>query len=318
MNKVKSILITGINGFVGTHLNNFLKYNLIYQITGITRTQYNHNSCITNKTYSQLFEENKQYHIYIHLAGKAHDLNNKGTKYDFYEANYELTKKMFDLFLKDKDSKKFIYLSSMSVVDNNSDIYLSEHVQCKPNGFYGHSKREAEIYITKHLKDHHNKKVYILRAPMIHGPNNKGNLNLLCNIVKNNIPWPLGSFNNKRSFLSIANFNYVINRLINEDINSGIYHISDDLPLSTNDIVKMIYTINNKNINIYNLPKSLVYFFASVGDILRLPFNTRGLNKVTENFLVSNNKIKKALDIQKMSTNPYKSMETTIKSLIIK
>ena len=40
---------------------------------------------------------------------------------------------------------------------------------------------------------------------MIHGPGNKGNLNLLYSLVSKGLPWPLGSFENKRSYCSIDN-----------------------------------------------------------------------------------------------------------------
>lgn len=58
------------------------------------------------------------------------------------------------------------------------------------------------------------KQVYILRPCMIHGPGNKGNLNLLYNVVKKGIPWPLGSFENRRSFTSIDNLCYVVEGLL--------------------------------------------------------------------------------------------------------
>ena len=53
------------------------------------------------------------------------------------------------------------------------------------------------------------KKVYIMRPCMIHGPGNKGNLNLLYGVVSKGIPWPLGAFENRRSFTSIGNLQEV-------------------------------------------------------------------------------------------------------------
>ena len=42
------------------------------------------------------------------------------------------------------------------------------------------------------------KKVYIMRPCLIHGPGNKGNLNLLYGVVSKGIPWQLGAFENRR------------------------------------------------------------------------------------------------------------------------
>ena len=81
-------------------------------------------------------------------------------------------------------------------------------------GPYGESKIAAENYILGRLKAedgrlkanlYDGKDVYILRPCMIHGPGNKGNLNLLYNVVRKGIPWPLGAFENRRSFTSIDN-----------------------------------------------------------------------------------------------------------------
>ena len=53
---------------------------------------------------------------------------------------------------------------------------LTEDVVPSPVGPYGESKIAAEDYILHHLPE--NKGVYIFRPCMIHGPGNKGNLNL--------------------------------------------------------------------------------------------------------------------------------------------
>lgn len=53
------------------------------------------------------------------------------------------------------------------------------------------------------------KNVYIMRPCMIHGPGNKDNLNLLYGVVSKGIPWPLGAFENRRSFTSISNLQEV-------------------------------------------------------------------------------------------------------------
>ena len=75
---------------------------------------------------------------------------------------------------------------------------------------------------------------------MIHGPGNKGNLNLLYGVVKKGIPWPLGAFENRRSFTSVGNLCYVIDGLLTKSVPSGIYHMGDDEALSTNELIAVI------------------------------------------------------------------------------
>jgi nucleoside-diphosphate-sugar epimerase len=132
---------------------------------------------------------------------------------------------------------------------------------------------------------------------MIHGPSNKGNLNLLYKIVSKGLPWPLGSFDNKRSFCSVDNICFIINELIyNDKIPSGVYNIADDEPLSTNDLIKLIAVSLSKKPFILNTPKFLVKIVSKLGDALKLPLNTERLIKLTETYIVSNQKIKNAIN----------------------
>ena len=132
---------------------------------------------------------------------------------------------------------------------------------------------------------------------MIHGPGNKGNLNLLFKIVKKGFPWPLGSFKNERSFCSIGNLCFVINELIeNDQIISGIYNIADDEPLSTNDLIQLISKSLGKDTFIWNMPKPIIIGLAKIGNVFKLPLNTERLDKLTETYLVSNQKIKMAIN----------------------
>ena len=169
-----------------------------------------------------------------------------------------------------------------------------EHLP-NPITHYGKSKLLAEQYILS--KDiPHGKRVYILRPCMIHGPGNKGNLNLLYKIVSKGFPWPLGVFDNKRSFCSIDNLCFVINELIqNDQIPSGVYNIADDEALSTNEVISLLAVSQNRKRKIWFLPKGLIKAFAKLGDLLQLPLTTERLQKLTESYVVSNQKIKSAI-----------------------
>src|SRR5690606_27975560 len=105
---------------------------------------------------------------------------------------------------------------------------------------YGKSKLEAELYLLAQ-KLPERKRLFIIRPCMIHGPGNKGNLNLLYKVVEKGIPWPLAAFHNERSFLSIDNLSFLIEKmLMHTDLASGVYNFADDDALSTNSLVKLI------------------------------------------------------------------------------
>lgn len=278
------ISLTGSTGFVGKNLITYLN-NYKISVENITR-----------QSLSEVkFSISDQVDTIVHLAGKAHDLKNTSSKDEYYEVNTELTKKIFDLFLK-SNASVFITLSSVKAAADVLDAPLTEDYIPKPETHYGKSKLFAEEYIlSKQIPA--GKRVYILRPCMIHGPSNKGNLNLLYKMVSKGLPWPLGSFDNKRSFCSIDNICFIINELIDNDkISSGIYNIADDDPLSTNDLIKLIAFSLSKKPFIFNTPKFLVNRVSKLGDALKLPLNTERLSKLTETYIVSNQKIKNAIN----------------------
>jgi nucleoside-diphosphate-sugar epimerase len=274
---MKSLFITGSTGFVGKNIVNY--FNSKFEIY----------------TYSKFEKINVIQDIVIHLAGKAHDLKNTSNSNEYYQVNTELTKSLFDAFL-NSNAQVFITMSSVKAVADEIDGELTEEHIPNPITHYGKSKLLADQYIlSKTIPE--GKRVYILRPCMIHGPGNKGNLNLLYKIVKKGIPWPLGAFKNKRSFCSIDNLMFIINELIErDDIPSGVYNVADDEAVSTNDLIKLIAESQDSKYRIWNISPILINFLAKIGDIYKLPLNTERLNKLTETYIVSNIKIKNAIN----------------------
>ena len=155
---------------------------------------------------------------------------------------------------------------------------------------------------------------YILRPCMIHGPGNKGNLNLLYGVVKKGIPWPLGAFENKRTFVSIENLCAVIEGLLEKNVPSGTYQMADDESLSTNELIEIMAGTLGRKARIWRFPAKLVRAAAKTGDALRLPLNSERLKKLTESYVVSNAKIKKALGWKKMTVRAGDGMRKTLES----
>lgn len=274
------IAITGATGFVGRNLQDYLKTS--HEIASM-RVRY-----VPNQRFDI------QTDVIMHLAGKAHDLKKVSKPQDYYEANFELTKQLFDAFLASKASI-FIFMSTVKAVADEVKGMLSEDEIPDPKTHYGIAKQQAEQYIlNKEIPE--GKRVYILRPCMIHGLGNKGNLNLLYQLVAKGLPWPLGDFQNKRSFLSIENLCFVIQELIeNVAIPSGVYQVADDKSLSTNELIHLLGVSLGKKNRILNIPSSWIKRVAKFGDHMYLPLNSERLQKLTENYVVSNKKLIKAI-----------------------
>ena len=293
-----NILITGVHGFVGSNLVKYLaKENTIY---GLDIVQPQKDGVMCTFSWDALDVENglPEIDAIIHLAGMA---------------------------------KKFVFFSTAQrAADRLKGEFLTEECVPTPVGPYGESKIKAEDYIIKKFapkalkRPFHNfddsdsivsdKQVYIIRPCMIHGPGNKGNLNMLYGVVKKGIPWPLGAFENRRSFTSIGNLCVVIEGLLTKSVPSGIYHMGDDEALSTNELIEVICEAIGKKAHIWRIPKGLMNGVAKVGGWLHLPLNPLRMQKLTENYVVSNKKIKSALGIDAMPIRAKDGLIDTIRS----
>lgn len=330
------ILITGVHGFVGTNLVKALsEKHTIYGLDIINPTK---DGVRYTFSWDCLDKEDgiPDVDAIIHLAGKAHDTKNQSAAEVYFKVNTELTKKIYDYYLSHDSIKKFIFFSTAKAAADKVDGVLTEDVVPSPVGPYGESKIAAENYILSKFKEFNglsslredslepleqlehlkptSKDVYIFRPCMIHGPGNKGNLNLLYNVVKKGIPWPLGAFENRRTFTSIENICFAVNGVLTQDVPSGIYNMGDDEALSTNELIEEICKSLGKKAHIWKLPKGLMNGVAKVGGWLHLPLNPERLRKLTESYISSNAKIKKALGVEKMPVDARTGLQATLKS----
>ncbi|GHT61296.1 nucleoside-diphosphate-sugar epimerase [Bacteroidia bacterium] len=317
-----TLLITGPHGFVGSNLVAALKdHHTIYGIDIIFPEK---DGIVKTFSWNEL-DNIPEVDVIIHLAGKAHDTKNKSAAQVYFDVNFGLTKTIFDYFLQ-SNAKQFIFFSSVKaaadrvVETGHAPSLLTEDIVPNPVGPYGESKIKAEKYILAkgerqkvqedtafHLSPFafYPKSVYIFRPCMIHGPGNKGNLNLLYNFVNKRIPWPLGAFQNRRSFLNIWNLSYIVEQFIEQNPSSGIYHLADDEPLSTNELIRIIAESKNRKPQIWKIPKQLITTLFDKSERLR---------KLTENYVVSNQKMKTALGIDRLPIDVRTGLKRTLET----
>jgi len=298
-----NVIITGASGFVGQNLTKYLIENehIVKSLS------------LRNDNWINQFD-NKADAI-IHLAGKAHDTANASHDQEYFDVNYYLTVNLFGEFVK-SDVKDFFYFSSVKAVANSVDTIVREDITGNPLTAYGKSKYQAEQFLLGN-KLAEGKRLFIIRPCMIHGPGNKGNLNLLFNVVKKGIPWPLASFHNERSFLSVDNLSFLVKAMLEKrNLDSGIYNFADDESLSTNDLVTLISETLGKKPRLSAVPSSFIKALVKVGDFLPLPLNSERLKKLTESYVVSNEKIKQALQLEQLPISAKEGLKHTIQSFI--
>lgn len=306
---IRNIIITGANGFVGSSISQYLSQKE-YKIFEVSRYPIP-NQVFSYSELDDLIFKNKIDCI-IHTAGKAHDLKNVTDPDEYYNINTKLTIEIYNKF-KNSNIKKFIYFSSIKAVVDHAETIITEDTVENPQSHYGKSKLLSERYIIQNQPSDKERKTIILRPCIIHGKGNKGNLNLLVDFIEKGIPYPLGIYQNKRSFLSVDNLLFIIEKLLITDfIESGIYNLADDNELSTNQLVKLIAEVRKKKLRILKINKFVIRVFSKVGDIIGFKFNSENVSKLTQNYVISNRKILKMLHLEQMP----KDLETSLKETI--
>ena len=270
------VQITGASGFIGSNITKLLKAEFIpTKISNIG---------------SYIIKED----IFIHLAGIAHNIDRNIPTKDFFNVNTDLTKKAFDAFL-NSTAKKFILISSVKAITNESDVIITEDTPENPSTDYGRSKLAADNYIlSKKLPC--DKSLYILRPALISGPGIKGNMLRLYHFSNKRFNWVFSSISNQRSYCNISNLSFVIQNLIERnDIPSGIYLLSDNETLSTGLIVNELSTkvINNKILS--SLSSRILYFILIIDKFFGYTSFFSSLRSLRSNYIICNKKITQAL-----------------------
>ena len=351
---MQRVLITGAYGFAGTNLSAYLADQGVEVwaldvaragTRGVYRRDFTWDGLETIPW--------TQVDAVIHLAGKAHDTRRTSEAQIYFEINAGLTRRVLDAWKAGSTAdapgggeatagsprrRIFILFSSVKAVADAVDGVLTEATVPAPQTPYGQSKLAAEREVLKfgsskvresvtadganqannnnfRTLELHNLRTYILRPCMIHGPGNKGNLNLLCRAVSKGIPWPLGAFDNRRSFASVGNVCAVVAGLLEGRAGPGVYQVADDEALSTNELIRLMAETLGRRPKILKIPAAAIRGAARIGDWLHLPLDSERLKKLTESYVVSNEKIKRALGWERMPVAAREGLRLTFEAL---
>lgn len=288
--------MTGASGFVGQSLIH--AWNANYTINAISRQDGSFLKGVHHLVgnWENLSNHTHTYHTIIHLAGLAHDTRSKKSEQEYMDVNAGLTRKLVQWINATQKSRvKFIYLSSVKVYGNTEDL-ITEASPTLPDSVYGKSKLAAENIIRTELVPMH--QAYILQPVLIYGKGQKGNLQALEKWLNLRLPNIFSRVLNKRSLLYMGNLQFVIEEIMQKEIATGTYLVSNDEVLSTGEILQNIGGANNHTS--FSLPIPGVF-------LKTITSFTPGLQqKLLGNLQVSNQKIKKALKIENM---PFSTLQ---------
>jgi len=274
------ILLTGSSGFLGNYFID--KYSKKYNI----------------KTFSFLNDDFKALDLseidtVLHLSALVHKMG-EISALEYEKSNVietvELAKKA-----KKSGVRHFIFMSTVKVYGEETEIAYTENSECKPKDQYGKSKLKAEGEIQKLIDDSF--VVSIVRTPIVYGYGVKANIKNLISLVKKVPILPFDDIQNRRSMVYIGNLCNLIDTIVQNGVSleskSGIFLASDDKALSTTRLIELIAKELDKKIFLIKPP-----FFEIILKRVKPSFHKR-LYKSLE---VDNSMTKKSLAFENLYT----------------
>lgn len=281
---MKTILLTGARGFVGSYFTE--KYKDKYDIKRFI--------FIADDLMAL---DMSGVDVVVHLAALVHQMGRASAE-EYERVNVtqtlELAKKA-----KDASVKQFIFMSTVKVYGEETDDVYTENSECRPEDEYGKSKLKAERELLK--LESEDFIVSIVRTPIVYGYGVKANIKNLVHLVKKVPVLPFGKIENRRSMVYVGNLCHLVDVVIEQE-KSGVFLASDDEPLSTTRLIELIAKELNKKVYLIKIP-----FFEALLKLLKPLFHKRLYGSLE----VDNALTKERLNLK----NPY-SVEKGVRLMI--
>ena len=307
--KIK-LFITGQTGFIGKALSSKLKSINLFQIHDVPqfREIILMKNVDNNKNGFNLNNFLNDTDCVIHCAGKAHVINENDPEVlkEYQKINVEETYRLAELSAK-AGVKRFIFLSTIGVLGNNTNNRSPFSVNDNPNPVknYAKSKYEAEKLLLS-LSKKYELEVVILRLPLVYGPESKGSLSRLKKLINFGIPLPFSLISNQRSLIGIENLIDLIIRCIDHPNAAGkTFLASDGEDISLPKLIKLIALSMKRKVFLFPVPLYLLKFLGSIF------FRRDELNKLIGSLRIDISYTKKTLN-----WSPSISVENGIRRMI--
>jgi dihydroflavonol-4-reductase len=296
-------LVTGANGFVGSHLVEGLLHKG-YQVRCLVRKTSNLrwlSGLMVDYAYGDIAEKNslkeavEDVDLVFHSAG----MTKAKTKEEYFKANAEGTKNLVEACLEENPKlQRLIYISSQAAVGPGDDERpLNETAPCRPVTYYGESKLEGERVVLQRADQ---LPVTIIRPPAVYGPRDTDMLGFF-KVANKGFRI---AFGRGESFVSLVYVKDLVDGIIlaseNPKAIGQIYFIADDKVYSWKEAFKIIAKVLNKKTNPLRIPKSFVFFLAFLSENFShllgrtSVFNIQKVKEITERYW--------GLDISKAKT----------------
>lgn len=263
-----NILVTGVSGFVGQELIQHLYQMENFSLTVLSRRIVNTLPQEIKQLIGEdifLLQWSDEIDVVIHLAGRAHILNEQTTDplTEFRKVNVEGTLQLARQAL-DKKVKRFIFMSSIGVNGSvTSQEPFTEDALPQPHADYAVSKLEAEQELKK-LFAGSDTELVIIRPPLVYAAHAPGNFARLLKLVITNLPLPFVGTKNKRSFVALENLVDFIQACIEHpNAANQTFLVADQTSISTRELVQYLKQGMGKPARFIYLPQPIMKLGAA-------------------------------------------------------
>lgn len=218
---MKSILITGASGFVGSRLLHVWEEKEKLQPVSVRSIE----------DIEGINWQNVE--TVIHLGGLAHQIP-PASRADYFDANHVLTGALGHA-AKKNGVKHLIFLSTIKVYGDTVD-FVDHETKSSPDDDYGESKLSGEKDLLKLSAEDFC--VSVIRPPLIVGPGAKGNLEKLMALAIKKYPLPFAGIQNRRSMIGLDELIDIIRKLADRP-QTGTLILSSS-PVSTTRLIAEI------------------------------------------------------------------------------
>ena len=247
---MRRILITGAGSYIGTKVRDWLQQWPEEFMVDVVDT--------INEKWREV--DFGQYDVVYNVAGIAHVKAAKGEGPLYYAINRDMVINIAKM-AKRAGVKHFIHMSSMIVYKEVKTLegkQIHKDTIPVPNGFYGDSKLQGEIGLSKLASNTF--KICILRPPMIYGPGCKGNFPRLVWLAQKTPVFP--AWHNKRSMLYIDNLCEFVKQVIVHSL-EGIVYPQNGEYADTVEIIRYYAKANGRKIWITRLFNPFIWLLGN-------------------------------------------------------
>ena len=267
-----TVLITGANGFVGAALCEVLRKYAV-PVRGVVKTHAAPHKSGLNVEVGEI-NANTNWHAaldsvqsIVHLAARVHHMsdNNLESLAEYRRVNVEGTANLARQAAA-MGVRRFVFLSSVKVNGESTDAekpFTPDDIP-DPQDAYGLSKYEAEQRLWA-IAEETGMEVVVLRAPLVYGPNVKGNFLRLLKAVNEHRPLPFGSIYNCRSLIYLYNLVDILQKcLTHKNAQGKTFFVSDGNDVSTPDLIRLLADALGRRSMLVPIPVSWMRWIGSL------------------------------------------------------